>query len=69
MAMPERMAVVETKVERLEGTVERHSDALIQAQLTDAEQKTNWRLAIAVGGLVGSVFVGIVLLIATRALG
>lgn len=64
-----RLAVVETKVDRLEGVVDHHEETLLAVQLAGREQSVNWKLATMLGGLAGSIFVGIVIALAGKLLG
>lgn len=66
MEVPERIAIVETKVDRLEVQSDKQNEVILAIQLADKEQQTNWKLAATVGGLGGSIFVGIILALAGR---
>ena len=61
----ERLAVVETRVAYVEQDVQALEVDMVEAKLIQRELKTNWRLAIGLGGLAGTLFVGLMLLIAT----
>jgi hypothetical protein len=61
----ERVAVLETQVSILDHDVEALEQQMIEVRLAGQEQKTNWRLAAAVGGLGGSAFISIVVFLAT----
>jgi carbon monoxide dehydrogenase subunit G len=65
----ERLAIVETKVGRLEGETDKHAEAIVAVQLDNREQRTNWKLAAAVGGGAASLLGGLVLALAEQVIG
>ena len=66
-----RLAVVEAQVANLEerfvyarGIIERLDAAHQEMALSEREHRTNWRLAIAIGGLGGTILVALILFVA-----
>lgn len=66
------LSVIGQQVKAIEETLDEHKEDIEEldqqmgdAQLSDREQRTNWRLAIAIAGFVASLLIGLLLYIAS----
>lgn len=61
-----RLHVMESQITEILKTIDRLETDLEEGKLTDRELQTDWKLAIALGGLLGTFLVGVVIWLATH---